>query len=157
MAVSALAAVKELLDSDSFLSSIRATAEAETYFQKAPDGTDLTTGAVIVLDHRGEEWDRLTESRQKRLTFGIVAFANSFQLLDQRIVPAIINIVDDMELYLTIDNCLAYNLEIAAVREGLEDYRDKNTNNVFSADVECVLEYVIARKGSANDIPEGAS
>jgi len=154
MAVSALSAIKELLDSDTYLASLRATGQTETYFQIVPDGCNLTTGSTIILDHRGEEWDRLTESRQKRLTFGIVAFSNSFQTLDQKIVPAIINIVDDMEQYLQVDNHLEYNLEILSVREGLEDYKDSQQNRVFSADIECVLEYQTVRKSSANDIPE---
>lgn len=154
MAVSALAAIKELLDTDTYLASVRATGQAETYFQAAPDGCDLTTGAIIILDHRGEEWDRLTESRQKRLTFGIVVFSNNFQTLDQKIVPAIINVIDDMEQYLTVDNHMEYNLEILNIRQGLEEYRDKNQNRVFSADLECVLEYQTVRKSSANDIPE---
>lgn len=154
MAATALSAIKELLDADTYLASVRATGQVETYFQVAPDGCNLTTGSVIILDHRGEEWDRLTESRQKRLTFGIVAFSNSFQTLDQKIVPAIINVIDDMEQYLTVDNHLEYNLEILGIREGLEEMKDASQNRIFSADIECLLEYQTVRKSSANDIPE---
>lgn len=154
MAATALAAIKEKLDADTYLASILATDLTGAYFQKAPDNTDISTGITLVLDHRGEPWDRLTESRQKVLGFGVLAFSYDFELLDQKVVPALEDILDDAEAWLTIDGHEAYNLEILSVRLGLEEYCDKHGNDVYVADLDCKLEYQRVRKNSTDAFPD---
>lgn len=154
MATTALAAIKEKLDADTYLSSILATGLTGVYFQKAPDNTDVSTGITLVLDHRGEQCNRLTESRQKSLSFGMLAFSYDFELLDIRVVPALVDILDDAEVWLNIDGHEAYNLEILSVRLGLEEYCDKYGNDVYAADLDCRLDYQCVRKSSTDAFPD---
>lgn len=154
MATSALAALKEKLDADTYLSSILATGLTGVYFQKAPDNTDVSTGVTIVLDHRGESWDRLTESRQKSLSFGVLVFYYDFELLAERVVPVLEDILDDAEAWLNIDGHEAYNLEILSVRLGLEEYCDKYGNDIYVVDLDCKLDYQRVRKTSADAFPD---
>ena len=153
MPASALAAIKERLDYDTYLASIRATAQDGVFYQKAPDDTDVTTGITIVFDHRGEPWDRTTETRMKSLTFGILIFGNSFAQLDGTVVPTIEDIIDDAEDWLNIAGHDSYNLEILSVRLGLEDHCDKFGNEIYMADIECQLDYQRVRKNSAKAFP----
>lgn len=152
MATTALAAIKERLESSTLLTSLRIPGQ-DVFLQKAPSN-DVTLGVSLVLDHRGEIWDRITESRQKKLSFGILAFFSSLATLDSQVVPEIEDLIDDAEAWITIDGHDSYNLEILSVRLGLEEHCDKQGNDIYVADIDCQLEYQRVRKNSTDAFPD---
>ena len=145
MVSTALSAIKELFDGDE---GIAALIPQHAFYVKAPDTTDLTNGAIAVVEHRGEVWDRTTETIFKELTIGLLVFANSFATLDETIWPALEDTFQDAESWLVIGGHTVYNLEITNVKMALEEYQDAGSNDVYSLDIELRLQYQRLRAGS---------
>ena len=153
MAKTAMAALKELVDSEEFLASIRFTtpsgaAASGAYFQKPPDDVDLSTGDVFIFDFKSESWDYTTESILKNLTCSVIAYCNSFERADQIVQPALEDVLMDAESRITILGHESYNLTILQVMKGLLDVEDKVGNPVYFVELELQLEYQRKRRGS---------
>lgn len=146
----ALVALKEVLDSHSEVTALLTTAMQSIYFGRAPRNVSISSGAVIIIEHRGEEWDRTTETRMRTLTAAVLAFHKDFDVLDQQLVPAIIDALDDQELALSIDDAQAYNLEVTNITMGPEEYEDEQGNLAFGATIDIRLEYQQSRRVSNN-------
>lgn len=146
----ALVALKEVLDAHSEIAALLTTSMQSIYFGRAPRNVSVSDGAVIVIEHRGEELDRTTETRMRTLTAAVLAFHKDFDVLDQQLVPAIIDALDDQEQTLAIDDAAAYNLEITNITMGPEEYEDEQGNVAYGATLELRLEYQQSRRVSDN-------
>lgn len=140
MATTPLSAVKEIHQNDETISQYISQG---VWYAVAPDQIDITAGGLLVLEHRGTVREKTTESVMERTKINLLYFYSDLNLLDEIIVPWAVAAFDDAEdqtkgPVLSINGCNIVSVDIAEddpIIMGLEAYRDKNGNNVYSATV----------------------
>lgn len=140
MALTPLSAVKEIHENDE---TIKQYISQGVWYALAPDQLDITEGGILVLEHQGMTREKTTESVMERTKINLLYFAYDLRLLDEIIVPWAVAAFDDGEdetksPVLSINGCNIVSVDIAEddqIIMGLEAYRDKNGNNVYSATV----------------------
>ena len=155
MAMTAMAALKELVDSEDFLRTISSTSAPiayGAYFQKPPDDIDLSTGDIFMFDFQGEEWSYTTESILKALTCSVISYCNSFERCDQVVGPALEDLLEDAEQSISIAGHDSYNLEITRKMLALTDQEDRLGNPVYMVEFGLKLDYQRPRKGSLDAV-----
>jgi len=144
MATTPLSAVKEMHENDE---TITQYISQGIWYATAPDQIDITAGGLLILEHKGTVREKTTESIMERTEINLLYFTYDLRLLDEIIVPWAIAAFDDSEdetksPVLSIDGCNIVSADIAEddqIIMGLEAYRDKNGNNVYSATVPIVI------------------
>ena len=157
MASSAMAALKELVDSASFIGDTQPTDSqlaSGVYYQTVPPNIDVSAGDIFVLDHKGEEWSYTTESVMFELMCSVLIYSKSFARIDQVIGPVLIDLLEDEEQGLSIAGCSAYNLEILRFPKGAIEEPDSKGNEVYFGEIDMRLQYQRPRKRSQNEYPD---
>lgn len=160
MAATPLAAIKEVHQNDETVSQYISQG---VWYSLAPDNLDITQGGILVLEHQGMVRSKEeTETIHETTRINLIYFYNQLEALDQFVVPWCIAAFDDSEAevegnaspVLSIDDASTVSVDIAddePIRMGVEAYRDKNANNVFSATVPLRITVVKPRQVSFAD------
>lgn len=155
MAMTAMAAIKELIDSETFLRQVQVDDPQlayGVYYQSPPPNIDISTGDIFVLDHKGEEWSYTTESVFFELSCSILIYSRSFERIDQVIGPVLVDLLEDEEGRLSIARCEAYNLEILRFPKGAVEEPDSKGHEIYFGEIDMRLQYQRPRKRSQNDV-----
>ena len=94
MANTPLSAVKEIHQNDETISQYISQG---VWYAVAPDQIDITSGGLLVLEHRGTVREKTTESVMERTKINLLYFCNDMRLLDEIIVPWAVAAFDDAE------------------------------------------------------------
>lgn len=140
MATTPLSAVKEIHQNDETISQYISQG---VWYALAPDQIDITAGGILVLEHQGTTREKTTESIMERTRINLLYFCNDMRLLDEIVVPWAVAAFDDAEdqtkaPVLSINGANIVSVDVAEddqIIMGVEAYRDKNGNNVYSATV----------------------
>lgn len=143
MAATPLAAVKEIHENDE---TVAQYISQGVWYSLAPDNVDITQGGILVLEHQGMVRSKEeTETIHETTRINLIYFYNNLEVLDEFVVPWAIAMFDDSEdiegngsPVFSIDGASSVSVDIAdeePIQMGVEVYRDKNNNNVFSATV----------------------
>jgi len=144
MALTPLSAVKEIHENDETISQYISQG---VWYALAPDQIDITAGGILVLEHQGTTREKTTESIMERTRINLLYFCNDMRLLDEIVVPWAVAAFDDAEdqtkaPVLSINGANIVSVDVAEddqIIMGVEAYRDKNGNNVYSATVPIVI------------------
>lgn len=153
MANSILGGLRDILLKNSLLEKLRNVmsngVRTSVYFQKAPDGLDLSKGIVNYLDDVSNAiTERTTEALIFESSVNIIFHSNDAELLAERVMPLMFDIIQDEELQMVVAQHEVTNLEIMSHRLMLEDTCDEFGNDSYVLSVECRIEHNRSRKGS---------
>lgn len=156
MANSILGGLRDVLLKNSELEKLRnimptaaGLVRTSIYFQKAPDGLDLSKGVVIYLDDVSNVIrDRTGEALIFESSVNVIFHSNDAELLAERVLPLLYDILQDEELQMDVKQHVVTNLEIMSHRLMLEDTCDMFDNDSYVLSVECRIEHNRSRKGS---------
>lgn len=153
MATTALSAIKEVHESDE---TIKQFVSQGVFYSIAADNLDLSAGGVLVIQLKAYTRDKTTESVQETTRCDLLYFHNSFETLDQFVVPWAMVAFDDQEeagAMLSIDGATTISTDIAEdepITGGVESSRDKQGNNVFSMTIPLKIWVERSRAGYAD-------
>lgn len=153
MALTVLAALKILHETDD---TIGKYITQGVYMSAAPDSLDISQGGVLILDHNGEDREKIdTNTVQETTQINLIYSYASLEILDQYVVPWAKELFDDSEDdtggVLSIDGAFVQSVDISGViRMGLEAATDKLGNNIFSATIPLTVVVNKQRVRAAN-------
>lgn len=144
MATTPMSAIKEVHLNDE---AIQKYISQGIWYALAPDNLDITQGGILVLDYQGNVREKTTESVQEKTRINLIYFHTSLETLDEYIVPWVVATFDDSDdvtsaPVLSISGASVISCDIAEdepIQMGVEAYRDKQGNSVFSATVPLVI------------------
>ena len=143
MAATVLAALKNAHSTDTLIGQYITQG---IYLASAPDNIDISTGGLVVINHKGTTREKSTESILETTRVELVYFYNELETLDQIVVPWAIAAFEDDEAndrqVLSIDGQFLISADVAEdepIVMGVESMRDKNGQTVFSAVVPLVV------------------
>lgn len=144
MATTPLSAIKEVHENDE---TIGKYISQGVWYALAPDNLDITQGGVLVLDHQGTLREKTTESVHEKTRINLIYFYNDLAVLDQFVVPWAVTAFDDSDdetsapvISIAGSSVIACDIaDDSPIQMGVEAFRDKHGNSVFSATVPLLI------------------